>query len=76
MLRYLNPLMVAIVGLVVLGLGVAYASGRLELGTFAFLGCVAVALGVVVLIFLGRMLNPEESLEQTLYKDQHPTERR
>ena len=73
MSKYLNPLGYTIVALLVAGLGFAYVTNRLDFGTFAFLGALTVALGVVVLVFLGRMMNPPESLEQTLYKNDHPT---
>ena len=73
MSRYLNLVMFIVIGLLVAGLGFAYATGRIDLGTFAFLGALTVALGAVVLVFLGRMMNPPESLEQTLYKNEHRT---
>jgi hypothetical protein len=73
MSRYLNLLMFIVIGLLVAGLGFAYATRRIDFGTFAFLGALTVALGAVVLVFLGRMMNPAESLEQTLYKNEHPT---
>ncbi len=73
MSRYLNLLGYTIAALVVAGLGFAYATGRLGFGTFAFLGALTVALAAVVLVFVGRMMNPPESLEQTLYKSDHPT---
>lgn len=72
MSRYLNVLMLIVMGLVVAGLGFGYSTNRIDFGTFAFLAAVTVALGVVLLVFLGRMMNPPESLEQTLYKNEHP----
>lgn len=58
------------IGLLIAGLGFAYATARIDFGTFAFLGTLTLALGAVVVVFLGRTIHPAESLvysEQTLY---------
>jgi len=74
MSRYLNPLIVTVVGLLVIGgLGFAYATDRMGFGTMAFLGIVTLVLGVVVVIFLRKMSHPAESVEQVLYNTEHPT---
>ena len=74
MARYFNPFTLAVIGLLLAGaLSGAYLTGRMGLGTLAFLSTLATALGVVVVVFLKRMNNPDLSLEQMLYKTDHPT---
>jgi preprotein translocase subunit SecG len=76
MAGYLNRFTLAVIGLLVAGsLGGAYVTGRMGLGTLVFLSTLAAALGVVVVVFLRRMNNPDLSVEQMLYKTDHPTRR-
>jgi hypothetical protein len=75
MARHLNPLTFAIIGLLVAGgFGFAYGTGRMSVGTLAFLGTLTLALGVVTVTFLRKMTHPEVSTEQMLYKIDHPTQ--
>jgi hypothetical protein len=68
--------MVAVIGMLVAGgFGFAYATGRINIGTLLFLGALAVALVVVAIVFVRRMNDPDESMEQMLYKTDHPTRR-
>ena len=73
MSRYLGPVMYTVIGLLVVGLGFAYWTDRIDPGTLAFLGILVLTLAVVVVIFLKRLSHPSESLEQMLYKSDHPT---
>ena len=74
MSRYLIPSMFIVIGLLLAGgLGLAYATNRIGFGSLVFLGILALALGVVASIFLRRMTHPDVSVEQLLYKTDHPT---
>jgi hypothetical protein len=74
MSRYLNPLTLVVIGLLVAGgLGVGYATDRIGFGTLVFLGALTLALDVVAVIFLRKMTHPDVSVEQMLYKTDHPT---
>ncbi|HVZ24164.1 MAG TPA: hypothetical protein VG871_23995 [Vicinamibacterales bacterium] len=57
------------------GLWFTYATGRISIGTLVLLAALAVALAVVTVVFVGRMNDPDESVEQMLYKTDHPTRR-
>ena len=71
---YLKPFTLLVIGLLLAGsLSGAYFTGRMGLGTLAVLSTLATALGVVVVVFLKRMNNPDLSVEQMLYKTDHPT---
>ncbi len=68
--------MLSVIALLVAGgLGFTYATGRISPGTLLFLGAVMVALAVVTVVFVRRMNAPDETLEQMLYKADHPTRR-
>jgi len=74
MSRYLMPLVFVVVGLVpAVGFGFAYANGQIGAGTLTFLELSVLTLAVVVFIFARKMSHPSESMEQTLYKADHPT---
>jgi hypothetical protein len=74
MFRYLNALTVTVLGLLVAGgLGFAYETERIGARPLVFLGALTLALGVVAVIFLRKMSHPDESVEQMLYKTDHPT---
>jgi len=67
---------VAVVGLLLAGaFGFTYVTGRINIGTLLFLGVLAAALVVVAVVFVRRMNDPDESMEQMLYKTDHPTRR-
>jgi hypothetical protein len=67
MSRYLNPLTLTVIGLLVAGgFGFAYATDRIGLGVLVFLGILTLALGVVAVIFLRKMSHPDVSVEQML----------
>lgn len=71
---YRNPLIVTVIWvLVAAGLGFAYEADRIGAGTLLFLGILALTLGVIVAIFLRRLSRPADSVEQMLYKTDHPT---
>ena len=73
MSRYLDPVMYTVIGLLAVGLGLAYGTGRIDPGTAVFLSILVLTLGVIVVIFLKRLSHPTESVEQMLYKNDHPT---
>jgi hypothetical protein len=74
MSRYLNPLMFMVIGLLAAGgFGFAYATDRITLSTLVLLGSLTLALGVFASIFLRKMRHPDVSIEQILYKTEHPT---
>jgi len=74
MSRYFTPLVITVIALlVVAGLGVAYEFDRVAAGNMVFLGILTVALAVVAAIFLRRLSHPDLSVEQMLYKTDHPT---
>jgi len=74
MSRYLNPLTLVVTGLLVaVGLGFGYATNRIGFANLVFLGSLTLALGVVAVIFLRKMTHPDVSVEQMLYKTDHPT---
>ena len=74
--RYLNSLTLVVIGLLVVGgFGFAYGTGRMSVGTLAFLGTLTLALALVTVTFLRRMTHPDVSTEQMLYKTDHPTQR-
>jgi hypothetical protein len=54
-------------------LGFSYATDRIGSGTLAFVGIVMLALGVISAIFVRKMGHPDMSVEQMLYKTDHPT---
>jgi O-antigen/teichoic acid export membrane protein len=68
----LNSLIFIVVGLLIVGGGFAYGTARLGLSTFLVLSGLAVALGVVAVIFLRKMTHPDRTVEQMLYKTDHP----
>lgn len=74
MSRYLDSLIYTVIGLLVAGgLAFAYLSEGISGDTLAFLGVLAVTLGVVAAVFIRRLSHPSESVEQMLYKADHPT---
>ena len=74
MSRYLNASTLVVIGLLVAGgLGFGYATDRIGVGTLMFLGSLTLALGVIAVIFLRKMSHPDVSVEQMLYKTDHPT---
>jgi hypothetical protein len=74
MSRYLNPLTLVVIGLLVAGgLGFGYATDRIGFGMLVFLGILTLALGVIAVIFARKMTHPDVSVEQMLYKTDHRT---
>lgn len=74
MSRYLSPFTLTVIALLVAGgLGFGYATHRMGLSTLVFLGSLTFALGVVIVVFLRKMTHPDVSVEQMLYKTDHPT---
>ncbi len=75
MSRYFSPLMVVGVGLLVVlsGLGFVYATARIDLSTFVFVGVLALALCAVAGVFAQKMSDPPESVRQVQYKTDHRT---
>ena len=74
MSRLLNPVVLTVVALLVAGgFGVAYATHRIGLGTLVFLGALTLMLGVIAVIFVKKMTHPDGSVEEMLYKTDHPT---
>lgn len=73
MSRYLDPVVYTIIGLLVVGLGFGYWTDRIASGTAVFLGILVVTLAVIVVVFLRRLSHPSETVEQMLYKSDHPT---
>ncbi len=72
--KYFTPWTSLVIGLVVTAaLGLAYTSGRIGLEAFVFAVSLTLASGVVSSIFLRRMAHPDGSVEQMLYKTDHPT---
>lgn len=71
--KYLNPLIYTVIGLLVVGLGLGYGTGRIGAGSLLFLGILVVTLGAVAVIFLNRLSNPTVSVEEMLYSTDHPT---
>jgi hypothetical protein len=59
--------------LIVAGFGAAYVAGQITVGTLVFSEVCALTLGVIALIFGRRMGHPPETVEQILYKTEHPT---
>ena len=75
MSRYLNPVTVTVIGLFVAGgLGFGYATHRIGFGGLVYVGALTLALVVVAIIFLRKMSHPDVSVEQMLYKTDHPTQ--
>ncbi|HXD72400.1 MAG TPA: hypothetical protein VN628_01620 [Vicinamibacterales bacterium] len=72
-LRTAMPAIAAL--LVASGLVFIYAEGRMHGATFLFLAALTLALAVVVAVFLRRMNDPAESVEQMLYRTDHPARR-
>lgn len=71
---YLNSLVITVVGLLVgAGLAFAYQFDRISGSTALTLGTLVVALCVTVAVFIRKMTHPDASLEQILYKTDHPT---
>lgn len=74
MRRHLNSLVIAVVGLLAAaGLGFAYEFGVMGTSSALSLGILAVALSVVAAVFVRRISHPDVSVEQLLYKTDHPT---
>jgi hypothetical protein len=74
MLRFLNPVVLTVIALLVAGaFGFAYATHRIGLGTLIFLSALTLMLGVIAVIFVRKMTHPEISVEEMLYKTDHPT---
>ena len=74
MSRYLNPVPLTVIGLLVAGgFGFAYATDRIGFAMLVFLCALTLALGVVAVIFLRKMSHPDVSVEQMLYRTDHPT---
>jgi hypothetical protein len=74
MRRHLNSLVIAVVGLLAAaGLGFAYEFGVMGTSSALSLGILAVALCVTVAVFLRKMNHPDSSVEEMLYKTDHPT---
>ena len=67
-MRHGNSAIVIVVGLLMVGSGVGYGSGRLGLGTFVIASGLSVVLGVLAGIFLRRMTHPDRTVEQMLYE--------
>ena len=65
----------AIWTLIVGGVAVAYAAGRISGGTLVFLELCAVALGAIALFFGGTLQRPPEIVEQLLYRTEHDVRR-
>jgi cyanate permease len=59
--------------LVLVGLGFTYTTHRISSGTLLFLAALMIALAAVTVVFLRRMNDSDESVEQMLYKADHPT---
>jgi hypothetical protein len=55
------------------GLVFTYATHRINSGSLLFAGALMIALAAVSAVFLRRMNQPDESVEQMLYKADHPT---
>lgn len=73
MARSLKPLMYTLVWLLLLGgIGLAYAANQIDVGTLVFLELCALTLGLVAAIFWRTSHSPE-SVEELLYKTDHPT---
>ena len=73
MSRYLRPLIVVVIGLIpAIGFGYLYANGQVGMSTLALLEVSLLTLVVIVFIFAQKMGHPDESLEQTVYKADHP----
>ena len=76
MSKSLNRLMLTVAGLLVAGgFGFTYTSGRISVGTLLFLGTLTLALSVIAVVFARRMNDPDVSVEQMLYKTDHPVRR-
>ena len=74
MSRNLNSFTLTLIGvLMAAGLGFGYATDRIGLGTLVVLVSLALAFGVITAVFLRKMSHPDESVEQILYKTDHPT---
>ena len=74
MRRDLTSLAITVVGLLVAaGLAFAYQLDRISGSTAVTLGILVVALCVTVAVFIRKMTHPDASLEQILYKTDHPT---
>jgi hypothetical protein len=66
--------MIGVVALLVAGgLGFTYSTHRISAGTLLFLGALTIALAAVTVVFLRRMNDSDESVDQMLYKADHPT---
>ncbi len=65
----------AIWSLLVGGVAVAYAAGRISGGTLAFVELCALALGVITLFFGETLQQPPEIVEQLLYRTEHDVPR-
>jgi hypothetical protein len=61
--------------LVAAGLAFAYATDRISAGSVLLAGGLTIALAAVIVVFLRRMNDSDESVEQMLYKTDHPTRR-
>ena len=66
--------MLGVVALLVAGgLGFAYTTHRISSGSLLIAGALAIALAAVVVVFLRRRKDSDESVEQMLYKVDNPT---
>ena len=74
MSRLLNPVELTVIALLVAGgFGFAYATHRISLGSLVFLGARTLMLGAIAVIFVRKMTHPDVSVEEMLYKTDHPT---
>ena len=71
-----NRWVYGVVWLLIIGaVGAAYLAGQISISTLALLEACILALGVIVLVFWTTMTRPPESVEQLLYKTEHPKKR-
>jgi RsiW-degrading membrane proteinase PrsW (M82 family) len=74
MFRYLNGVTVTIFGFLIAGgLWFAYDTGHIGASTLVFLGILTLALVIVAIIFLRKMSHPDGSVEELLYRTDHPS---
>ena len=57
------------------GLAFSYTTHRISSGSLLLAGALTIALAAVIVVFLRRMNDSDESVEQMLYKTDHPTRR-
>ncbi len=74
MSKRFKPWMFMVIALVFAGgLALAYAANEISIGNVVFLEVCTLTLGVLAVIFLRKMTHPDVSVEQMLYKTDHPT---